>query len=122
MIPSTGHLRRIRLCWLVCLLVGGCATLKQPAVTAQRDTSESISALQSISEAVSGQEISSQQLRELSRQIQEDEEAGRAVRAISGTLDGSSPKVKYCPICGKRFSPKMKVCPIHQVELKEVEE
>ncbi len=112
-----------------CFILAGCATTvlrdgAQPGTEGslrRESAAETVSALKSVTQAVSGRELSDQDLRELNRQLQQDPETESAVRVITETMQGGQ-KLKYCPVCGKRYHPKFEVCPVHQVPLKEVED
>lgn len=68
--------------------------------------------------AVSGQDVTEQDLKNLAQQVQKDKEAQSAVESISGAFDPSRPKIKYCPVCGKRYRFTFEECPVHHVPLK----
>lgn len=104
--------------------ITGCATVLPPSSSQKQspDQEESVSALRSVGEAVSGRSLSEEELRDVARQIQSDPQARDAVETITENLTGAKRKVKYCPVCGKRFSPHLTICPEHQVELKEIED
>ena len=98
---------------------------RNPAVgsSAQTEsTQEAVSAMKSVTEAVSGRKLTDEELKELELKIRKDKEAQSAIQSITGSMQAASPKLKYCPIDGKRYSPRLKYCPNHkEVPLKDVE-
>jgi hypothetical protein len=109
----------------VLLVAAGCASSPERKVNGGSQKAESREdierSLQSVTGALSGQNVSQEELRTLSRDIQKDPSTRRAVEAVTGAVSGQSTAVKYCPVDGKRFSPTLKFCPEHDVELKNVE-
>ncbi len=107
---------------LVCsaLLFPACATQKTAAPRAETPR-EQVEALQDVVTAVSGEEVTEQDLRNLAREARTDEGTRSAVEAVSGAMTGEV-TVKYCPVDGKRYSAQMQECPVHHVPLKTVEE
>lgn len=109
----------------ILLVAAGCASLPErkvdgdPQKTESRDDIEK--SLQSVTGALSGQNVSEEDLRALSRDVQKDPSTRSAVEAVTGAVSGQSAAVRYCPVDGKRFSPTLKFCPEHGVELKDVE-
>ncbi len=77
-----------------------------------------MSAASAVLGAVSGQDVTEQDLKNLAQQVQKDKEAQSAVESISGVFDPSRPKIKYCPVCGKRYRFTFEECPVHHVPLK----
>jgi len=77
--------------------------------------------LQDVVEAVSGEEITEQDLRDFVHKARNDEETRSAVEAVSGAMTGEI-VIKYCPVDGKRYSSKILECPDHKVPLEIVEE
>lgn len=116
--------------WFFCLFgfllaVAGCASSPErkpkdeaPKAESRDDLEKS---LQSVTGAISGQSVSKEDLKTLSRDIRKDPSTRSAVEAVTGAVSGQSVAVKYCPVDGKRFSPTLKTCPEHGVELKNVE-
>ena len=94
------------------------SAVRQPVET----RAETVSAVKSVAEGISGHELSDEELNDLGRRIQKDPETQSAIQAITGAMGSEPPVVKYCPVCGKRYSSGFKECPIHHVPLKEVEE
>jgi len=48
-------------------------------------------------------------------------EARSAIESVAGAVSTTTARVKYCPVCGRRFSPQVSVCPFDGAQLKEVE-
>ncbi|MFA6378410.1 MAG: hypothetical protein WCX16_01330 [Candidatus Omnitrophota bacterium] len=44
-----------------------------------------------------------------------------AVESVAGAVSKKPARVKYCPICGRRFSPSVVQCPVDGADLKELE-
>jgi hypothetical protein len=44
-----------------------------------------------------------------------------AIESVAGAVSKMPMRVKYCPVCGKRFSPSVMKCPADGTELKELE-
>lgn len=45
----------------------------------------------------------------------------RAIESVAGAVSQSPIRVKYCPVCGRRFSPSIVQCPFDGAQLKELE-
>lgn len=112
------------------LLLGCCSVARNNAIkpTQTQPSSHPESAAQvksvvtSVVGAISGQEMSEKDLRELTRQVQRDPEAQSALKVLTNSVSGEGAVIKYCPVDGKRYSAKFQVCPEHGVLLKEVKE
>jgi hypothetical protein len=109
------------------VLISGCATTGQKTSAKSVNGSQSLettndvqSALQSVAGSLTGQEVSQEDLKKFSEQIQGDKEAKTAVKAVTNAMSGQR-CVKYCPVTGKRFSCRLKYCPEHGVLLKKIE-
>ena len=105
-------------------LLGCSATRKQiDGGGSQEETRKEVeAALKSVAEAISGNDLSEEDLKVLSKQLREDEDAQSAVEAITDAMSNAVRKVKYCPVDGKRYSPNLETCPDHGMPLKWVEE
>jgi len=44
-----------------------------------------------------------------------------AVESVAGAVSKTPARVKYCPVCGRRFSPSVTQCPADGTALKELE-
>ncbi len=84
------------------------------------DSPEAQSALRAVAESLSGQALSDEDLKKLSRDLRKNPEVQSAVQSVTGALS-DVPAVKYCPVDGKRFSADQTHCPEHGVALKNVE-
>jgi hypothetical protein len=95
----------------------GCQTAPPKSKAAQADA---ISGLTTMTQGLTNQPITQEQLKNLSIQVANDPNAQSAIRSINTAL---SPEhtVKYCPEDGERFSADMTWCPDHKVKLEWVE-
>jgi NADH pyrophosphatase NudC (nudix superfamily) len=104
----------------------GCVSTSPRAQTSEisrgESREESLSAATAVLEAVSGQDVTEKDLKNLAQQMQKNPEAQSAVESISNAFDPSRPKIKYCPVCGKRYRFTFEECPIHHVPLKILED
>ncbi len=97
----------------------GCQTTYQ--VQDSKGDEENISEiLSAVSGALSGKQLSAEELRNLEKQIRTDEDAQTAVQAITDSIGGKALQVKYCPVTGKRYASHLEICPEHQVSLEIV--
>ncbi len=104
----------------VVFLISGCATAS--SVRNENETTEEAqSALSAVAGALSGKTLSEEDLRNLEKQIKEDEEAQTAIQVITESVGGKAHVVKYCPVTGRRYAPHMEQCPEHQVHLEIVD-
>ncbi len=111
---------------LLFLLLSGCASFGQQKGSLQKtdgklrkETKEEIlSAAGTVVEAVSGQDMTEEELKDFVENMRKDEEAQEAVETIADALDQNHKKVKYCPVTGKRYRYSLERCPIHNVPLK----
>ena len=76
--------------------------------------------LSAVAGALSGKQLSEEELRNLEKQIQTDEEAQSAIQVITDSVGGKAPQVKYCPVTGRRYASHLEICPEHQVQLEVV--
>jgi hypothetical protein len=106
--------------FLTAVLLSGCKTV-QPAQGQKETPTEVQEALSAVAQAVSGKTLDEKDLKALEKQIRDDKQAQSAIEAITGSVGGKAPIVKYCPITGKRYSADMEMCPEHKVPLKVVE-
>ena len=44
-----------------------------------------------------------------------------AVESVAGAISQNATRVKYCPVCGRRFSPSVTQCPDDGTVLKDLE-
>ena len=108
---------------LLLILITGCATSRPSTPSAMRGETprEAAAALGSVVGAISGKDVDEQDLRDLSRQIQQDPQAQQAIESVANAVSGTDLKLKYCPVDGQRFSAKFMVCPQHNVALQELQ-
>ena len=45
-----------------------------------------------------------------------------AIESVAGAVTQKKVQIKYCPVCGRRYSPSQAVCPYDQSELKELKD
>lgn len=106
---------------IICSFVG-CKSVSSSRFEKQSDVrKEEQSSLISVAGAISGKELTDEDLKNLGKQLRTSEEAKSAVEIITNSLSGNN-KIKYCPIDGKRYGPNLEKCPDHNVLLKELEE
>jgi len=105
--------------WLaICIVVflfSGCATSE--SVKANREAHDVLS---SVAEAISGKELSDQELRDLEKQMRTDKETQTAIQVITESISGADTLVKYCPVTGRRYAPHFDECPEHHITLEVV--
>ena len=87
----------------------------------QEETGKDVKeALSAVAGALSGKLLDEDDLRALEKQIRTDEDAQTAIQAITESVGGKVPVVKYCPITGRRYAAHMEYCPEHNVKLEIV--
>lgn len=87
----------------------------------KESSQEVVSAVEAVVGAMSGQDLDSRNLRQVARQVQQDQKAKTAVEAIVNSMS-SGVSVKYCPVDGKRYDAHFEKCPEHGVTLQEIKE
>ena len=98
-----------------CVGVFGCRkTAPQKNV---ESVGETTTALKRVGFAMSGKDLSDEDVRNLERDVRHDPQTQSAVEAITRPV-----QAKYCPIDGKHFSGHLKLCPEHNVELIEIKD
>jgi len=108
-------------CLLVVLFVAfltGCQTTQSRGSKENKGDIEGV--LSAIAGALSGKTLSEEELRNLEKQIQTDEEAQTAIQSITDSVGGKASPVKYCPVTGRRYASHLEICPEHQVQLEVV--
>ena len=93
----------------------GCQTLRQSATDTGVSRRE-MEALKSAAKALSGREISDDDIYRLANQLKNNSEERSAVESVTKALT-KKPVIYYCPVDGERFSQSIKICPDHHVEL-----
>ena len=107
--------------FFIVFLISGCRTVS--TVQSESETrKEAQEALAAVAGALSGKTLNEEDLRHLEKQIREDKEAQTAIQAITESVGGKPPIVKYCPITGQRYASYMEECPEHHVPLKVVDQ
>lgn len=112
---------RIGFLILVCFCMVGCQTSKPKTVSQGESTAQIVSALGTVTEGLTNQNINQQDLKNLAIQVQKDPQTKSAVESINQALNAQQQGVKYCPIDGQRFNSSVDICPVHKVKLKIVE-
>ena len=109
---------RLLICLLCICFLAGCKTTqpKQPDSITQ-----SVSALGTVTEGLTNQNISKSDLKNLAVNVQKDPQTKSAVQSINNALQVQQTGIKYCPVDGQRFDASVEECPIHHVKLKIVE-
>lgn len=113
---------------ILCILYSGCSStikgsssVNSSGVSKKKESRQEVkTAIGSVMSAVSGQEISQSDIKQFEKQIRKDKEAQTAVQVIADSITNANVKIKYCPVCGKRFSPHISICPEHKVDLEKV--
>ena len=106
---------------LLCALFVGCQTT-QPKINFKAETPEQmVAALGTVTEGLTNQNISQEDLKNLAVSVQKDPQTKSAVQAINQALNAHQTGVKYCPVDGERFDVSVDICPKHKVKLKLVE-
>ena len=103
--------------YFILIICMGCAT-SQPLPGSSINREETEAALESIAEAISGQELSEEDVKKLKEQIRKDPEAQSAIKVITNSVSGQNQRWKYSPATGKRYEPHMEVDPETCVPLK----
>lgn len=99
----------------------GCQTTHNKPMTSTPSTQAAVSALGTVTEGLTNQNISQKDLKNLATQVQKDPQTKSAVSSINQALSVDQTCVKYCPVDGQRFDCKVDICPIHKIKLKLVE-
>jgi hypothetical protein len=106
------------LCLVLCICLAGC----QAAQPKKKDSvTEGVSALGTVTEGLTNQNISKEDLKRLAVDVERDPKTKSAVQSINDALQVQQQGIKYCPKDGQRFASSVKECPIHHVELLFVE-
>ena len=109
---------KIFLVVLFILFFVGCQTTQSKPVSS---TSEAISALGTVTEGLTNQNIDAKTLKNLAVQVEKDPQTKTAVESINQALGAQQTGIKYCPVDGQRFDASVEDCPVHQVKLNIVE-
>lgn len=104
---------------ILVLFLFGCQTTQQDR-DLKRNKENLGEILSAVSGALSGRQLSEEELHNLEKQIRTDVDAQSAVQAITDSVGGKVPQVKYCPVTGKRYASNLEICPEHQILLEIV--
>ncbi len=104
------------------MILIGCQTTPPKTVPKKAESApEVISALGTLTEGLTNQNISRKDLKNLAVQVQNNPQATSAVQSINQALSAQQRGVKYCPVDGQRFDASVDICPIHKVKLRFLE-
>jgi len=106
---------------LMIVLVSGCASTASRVQAPQEPREDVQEALSAVAGALRGKPLTKEEIKGLEKQLKTDVEAQTAVQAITQSVGGNQPSVKYCPLDGKRYAPNLLTCPEHNVELEFVD-
>ena len=95
----------------------GCASTSAKGPAGAETSNDALSAVGQVADALTGQSLSDEQKKKLTKDIQKDKEAQSALRSIADAMDVKKSGVKYCPVDGKRYSVNQDLCPVHHVRL-----
>lgn len=73
-----------------------------------------------VADAITGQELTDEQKRKLTKDIQSDKDTQSALNVIADAMDLKKIVIKYCPVDGQRYNPSVENCPVHKVKLEEL--
>ena len=107
-----------------CVFFLGCANTKGKELikaSQQEELHEAAGALGAVAGSYAGKQLSEEELKALARQIEKDEEAQSAIRAITGSMESNSANIKYSPKTGKRYSGDLEYEPGTGVKLLPLE-
>ena len=108
---------------ILCVFLVGCQTTpKKDLSRPQESAQEVLGAVGSVTGALTGQEMTSEETRRVMENLQKDKEGQSAMRSISGAMDVKRSGIRYCPVDGKRFSADLVECPEHKIKLKDLVE
>ena len=105
---------------LVVIMLAGCQT-PHPKSAKVESTDQIIKSLGTVTEGLTNQNISKEDLKRLAVSVQKDPQTKSAIENINQALNAHQTTVKYCPIDGERFDASVEECPKHKVKLKLVE-
>ena len=108
--------------WIVLFLASsfvGCQSATQSA-TGSGVSRREMDALKSAAKALSGRDVTDDDIYRLADQLKNNSEERSAVESVTNALTQRS-IIYYCPVDGKRFASSVKECPQHHVKLKLLE-
>ncbi len=94
----------------------------RPSLNEGETTEDLKRAIGSVAGAISGEQLTEEEVADLTDQIQNDPEAQSAIQSISETYTSDTPSVKYNPETGQRFAPHLTHDPVTGVELLELKD
>ncbi len=68
------------------------------------------------------QAVATQRNNPSSLQVEGAGEIQSAIESVAGAVSKRKIRIKYCPVCGRRFSPDVVQCPFDGAKLKDLEE
>lgn len=104
------------------LFLIGCQTTQTKTSSQKESVEQTIAAFGTVTEGLTNQNITKQDLKNLAVQVQSDPKTKSAVQSINEALSVQQKGVKYCPVDGQRFDVSVENCPTHKVKLKSVDE
>lgn len=115
-------MKQLCVCMLALLMCAGCQTAPKKAGPATESADEVVSAIGSMTEGLTNQSVSKEDLKRLAVEVQKDPETRSAVNAVNSAFNIEASGVKYCPVDGKRFSSRLDMCPTHHIKLLTLDE
>jgi hypothetical protein len=105
------------------MLLAGCQTAPKKSSAGKTESQqEAVSAIGTMTQGLTNQEIGPEDLKRLAVQVRKDPQAQSAVKAVNSAFDIQDAGIKYCPVDGKRFSSRLEICPVHKVKLLPLDE
>ncbi len=106
---------------LLVLCAAGCQTVpagnSPPVLGSKKEMAQAVG---QVADAITGQELTEEQKRKLTKDIQSDKDTQSALNVIADAMDLKKIVIKYCPVDGKRYNPSVETCPVHKVKLEEL--
>jgi hypothetical protein len=106
---------------LVFLSAAGCQTVPDrnslPVLGSKKEMAQAVG---QVADALTGQELTEEQKRKLTKDIQSDKDTQSALNVIADAMDLKKVVIKYCPVDGQRYNPSVETCPVHKVKLEEL--
>jgi len=59
--------------------------------------------------------------KDVSSRTETPQDVRSAIESVAGAVTKGQQHLKYCPVCGRRFSPSVIKCPMDNADLKELE-
>lgn len=115
--PKTAHVTAL----LLFLLSAGCQT--SPSKNSDLSfgsKKEMAQAVGQVADAITGQSLTDEQKRKLTKEIQSDKDTQSALNVIADAMDPKKIIIKFCPVDGQRFNPNVEICPVHNIKLEQL--